>query len=607
MTILPKLNQKTYSQRRRSTLFCIDTSHSHTNQPVVSLCAKMLGFIEYPFGRDDDEPCDVYWHSTVNSSINTIVKSSRSSVNKLPGMTELSKKISLTHAISSMEKLFPEAYTFYPRSFFLPSDYNDLIAFWKSASVRRKEQGQDKELYFIVKPDDGAQGFGIYLINDPSQIKDPTKKQLVQEYVSDPFLMKDQLKFDFRVYGVIKSLNPLSLYVSREGMARFCTVKYQKPTSTNLNNLFSHLTNYSLNKASDSYVHSNSLQDQVTGSKRLLSTVFYQMSVCGLRTKKLWHEVKLIIVKTILAMVPELMIHYEHHFSGKPAPRCFQIIGFDIMVRENGSPVLLEVNACPSLTIGHSPGGDNLQKSIVDEVIKIPLVRDTLLLITDQLPDATKPVSSAASGSSRSTDDLRALKAGKKPHLSEVFPNRYGDEAVELLFLDQVVYIFMQYANLRLSTTISFSSLRRFIKDCGVESLFTSNEIEKKVQEISYHFVCDTNYDKGLPFQGFLNFMIFLANRKFANEPNLLNRLRNLIKICGNALRKKGVRSQCLRHEEVDMKSKGVRRIYMLPNRLSTHRSKSCEPIKISPQKIGRKPDRNNNMSNIVLPPILRK
>ncbi|PIO55138.1 hypothetical protein TELCIR_23479, partial [Teladorsagia circumcincta] len=40
------------------------------------------------------------------------------------------------------------------------------------------------------------------------------------EYVADPFLMKDQLKFDFRVYGVIKSINPLSIYVSREGM--FC-------------------------------------------------------------------------------------------------------------------------------------------------------------------------------------------------------------------------------------------------------------------------------------------------------------------------------------------------------------------------------------------------
>ncbi|KAK6062269.1 hypothetical protein COOONC_00057 [Cooperia oncophora] len=90
----------------------------------------------------------------------------------------------------------------------------DTQEFWYS---RRQQKGQQSEMCFIVKPDDGSQGSGIYLINDPNQIRDVSEKQLVQEYVADPFLMKDQLKFDFRVYGVIKSINPLSIYVSREG------------------------------------------------------------------------------------------------------------------------------------------------------------------------------------------------------------------------------------------------------------------------------------------------------------------------------------------------------------------------------------------------------
>lgn len=86
-----------------------------------------------------------------------------------------------------------------------------------------------------------------------------------QEYVADPLLMNDKLKFDFRVYGVIKSINPLSIYVAREGMARFCTEKYEKPDSSNFKNLYAHLTNYSLNKANEAYVHSNTLQDQTRG------------------------------------------------------------------------------------------------------------------------------------------------------------------------------------------------------------------------------------------------------------------------------------------------------------------------------------------------------
>ncbi|KAK6062267.1 hypothetical protein COOONC_00055, partial [Cooperia oncophora] len=67
-----------------------------------------------------------------------------------------------------------------------------------------------------------------------------------------------------------------------------------------------------------------------------------------------------------------------------------QIIGFDIIVREDGTPILLEVNAAPSLTIDHTKADGVRMKSIVDELIKLPLVRDTLLLVTSQLKEPTK-------------------------------------------------------------------------------------------------------------------------------------------------------------------------------------------------------------------------
>ncbi|VDN88792.1 unnamed protein product, partial [Brugia pahangi] len=114
--------------------------------------------------------------------------------------------------------------------------------------------------WYIVKPDDGAQGTGIYLIQKPEQIRKPKACQLIQEYIVDPYLLSDNLKFDFRVYAVIKSINPLSIYVAREGMARFCTEEYAMPTSTNFGNLYAHLTNYSLNKENNAYIHSLSLR-----------------------------------------------------------------------------------------------------------------------------------------------------------------------------------------------------------------------------------------------------------------------------------------------------------------------------------------------------------
>lgn len=52
------------------------------------------------------------------------------------------------------------------------------------------------------------------------------------------------------------------------------------------------------------------------------------MQAQGVRTRKLWHEIKLIIVKTVLAMVPEIMLNYEHYFADMPGPQCFQVSFF---------------------------------------------------------------------------------------------------------------------------------------------------------------------------------------------------------------------------------------------------------------------------------------
>lgn len=74
----------------------------------------------------------------------------------------------------------------------------------------------------------GSQGTGIYLINNPDQLKDTNSRQLVQAYIDHPYLMNDGLKFDFRIYAVIKSINPLSIYVAREGCIYYIILFFQK-------------------------------------------------------------------------------------------------------------------------------------------------------------------------------------------------------------------------------------------------------------------------------------------------------------------------------------------------------------------------------------------
>jgi len=81
----------------------------------------------------------------------------------------------------------------------------------------------------------------------------------VQEYLANPLLINKK-KFDLRVYVLVLNIGSEPLcFISDESMARFCTEPYSKPTSANMHILLSHLTNYSLNKMSDKYENSNSL------------------------------------------------------------------------------------------------------------------------------------------------------------------------------------------------------------------------------------------------------------------------------------------------------------------------------------------------------------
>lgn len=69
---------------------------------------------------------------------------------------------------------------------------------------------------------------------------------VVSEYIHNP-LLANGLKFDMRVYVGITCWNPLRIYVYEEGLTRFATSPYSFDLSTK-ENLYAHLTNYSLNK-----------------------------------------------------------------------------------------------------------------------------------------------------------------------------------------------------------------------------------------------------------------------------------------------------------------------------------------------------------------------
>lgn len=68
-----------------------------------------------------------------------------------------------------------------------------------------------------------------------------------------PYLV-DGYKFDLRIYVLLAGVNPLRIFVYKEGLSRFATVPYESPAPNNLDNLYMHLTNYAINKDSENFV-----------------------------------------------------------------------------------------------------------------------------------------------------------------------------------------------------------------------------------------------------------------------------------------------------------------------------------------------------------------
>jgi len=171
---------------------------------------------------------------------------------------------------------------------------------------------------------------------------------------------------------LVTGYNPLRIFLFKDGLVRFATESYEKVTKSNKDNVYKHLTNFSLNKNNPNFVSSTNLQEENRKShKRSITDFLEEMSEQGRNLYGIWDGIEDICVKTLCSIRPQLKNQSNTQNLDFYNQCCFELLGFDILIDENLKPYLLEVNHNPSLFI----------ESQVDKKIKESLVRDIFGII----------------------------------------------------------------------------------------------------------------------------------------------------------------------------------------------------------------------------------
>lgn len=334
---------------------------SNTQYPVVSEVANLLG---WHISSDPEETdCDIYWQDSAITSETLSQFKGYQRVNHFPGMYAVARKDHLGKNLKAMKNMFPGHFSYFPPTWVLPRDYNDL----KTQFTGKRSKT------FICKPEASSQGRGIFLTRRLDEIPE---KCVVQRYLHKPFLL-DGLKFDLRIYVLVAGCDPLRIFIHKEGLVRLATEAYVVPTSSNLNDVCMHLTNYAINKNNPKFQFNSSENDDFTGHKRSLSTFLKHLGEQGVDTGEMWENICDIIIKTLCIVQPLLAHLYRSAQANDPTNAiCFQVLGFDIFLDHKLRAHLLEVNHTPSFTTD-TPLDISIKKEVIADSLRLLGLKET--------------------------------------------------------------------------------------------------------------------------------------------------------------------------------------------------------------------------------------
>jgi hypothetical protein len=297
------------------------------------------------------------------------------------GADVLCKKALLAGVLQSLHAQHKQLRRFHPQTFRMPEQRVEALAALKADAKKRQNTQDDDDggIAWICKPSRSSRGRLITLHSTASLLqheekfggappslqqhddhKDAKKEFVLQRYLRNACLLQMPLqaksggrgdtammagrKFDFRLYVLVSQFHPKPIvHVHCEGIARFCSELYSNKTQQQQQQhqqqqqqqlLYSHLTNYSINK--------RNVKQQVLLKwpvSRVMAALDEQH---GAGTSSvIWIEIRRIVCVTVLAVARQAPAN----------ARAFELYGFDVMLDAALKPWLLEVNVSPGLAV----------------------------------------------------------------------------------------------------------------------------------------------------------------------------------------------------------------------------------------------------------------
>jgi len=86
----------------------------------------------------------------------------------------------------------------------------------------------------------------------------------------------EKMKFDLRLYVLVLGVDPLRIFLSKEGLTRLSTKNYEEVNDKNVEDMTMHLTNYAINKHSNKFQPNRvAILDSVGHKRSLQFTLKY--------------------------------------------------------------------------------------------------------------------------------------------------------------------------------------------------------------------------------------------------------------------------------------------------------------------------------------------